>query len=174
MSNKKLDLYCSNAKATIQVYEQFSKACLPTCNEVCLYNQDRYVYSPIWDCGYYNVLNMHDEAKGIQHNSICLILPETGLHPKQQAEFMHNVMHNSQEVYVLTHSEHIFHEIRLAVGREYEPEDITIHFYKENEIVYPKINYQGRIDIWSEGFFDQSGIQLEDLLNILHPLHPND
>ena len=169
MNNKKLELHCSSAKLALEAYKTFFFS-----KNMEFQTANRYAPFNIKCKSYIELMQYVEAFKTVKHKQAYLILPETGLHPKQQAQFMHDVMHNSQEVYVFTHSEHIFHEIRLAVGEEYEPEDITIHFYKKNEIVYPKINYQGRIDIWSEGFFDQSEIQLEDLLNTLHPLHLND
>ncbi|MHC5831824.1 MAG: DUF3696 domain-containing protein, partial [Nostoc sp.] len=63
--------------------------------------------------------------------------------------------------------------IRLAVhGRILESEDVQLHYFQRQEnqgqasikVVSPRINKDGRIDRWPNGFFDEWDKSLEVLL----------
>ncbi|MDI9634362.1 DUF3696 domain-containing protein [Oscillatoria laete-virens NRMC-F 0139] len=68
------------------------------------------------------------------------------------------------QVVVETHSDQILNGIRLAVhGEKIEPEDVQLHYFQRQEnqgqtfikVVSPRIDKNGRIDRWSDGFFDE-------------------
>ncbi len=65
---------------------------------------------------------------------------------------------------VETHSDQILNGIRLAVhGRKIEPEDVQLHYFQRHQnqgqafikVVSPRIDKDGRIDRWPDGFFDE-------------------
>jgi predicted ATPase len=77
------------------------------------------------------------------------------------------------QVIVETHSDHVLNGIRLAVhGGQLPPESVALHFFDRNpqrdqtysEVISPRINRDGRIDQWPEGFFDEWDKSLEALL----------
>lgn len=100
--------------------------------------------------------------------------PEAHLHPKGQAmlgTFLAHTAENGVQVIIETHSDHILNGIRLAVKRgEISPENTAIHFFHydaENmcaTLDSPKIDMNGRIDLWPEGFFDEWEKSLLELL----------
>lgn len=65
-------------------------------------------------------------------------------------------------VVVTTHSEHIFLAVRLAVKNKLIPVSRTLvhYFYKDDDgkikFVSPTIMKDGCVDIWPDGFFDQT------------------
>jgi predicted ATPase len=65
---------------------------------------------------------------------------------------------------VETHSDQILNGIRLAVhGGKIESEDVQLHYFQRQEnqgqdfikVVSPRIDKDGRIDRWTDGFFDE-------------------
>jgi predicted ATPase len=100
--------------------------------------------------------------------------PEVHLHPKAQqdiGELLALVASCGVQVIVETHSDHVLNGIRLAVkGRgAVEPSDVEIHFFSRDvdgasRRLSPKIDADGRLDAWPEGFFDQFDQALAALL----------
>jgi len=100
--------------------------------------------------------------------------PEVHLHPKAQqdiGELLALVASCGVQVIVETHSDHVLNGIRLAVkGRaSIEPSQIEIHFFLRDSDgasrrLSPKIDEDGRLDAWPEGFFDQFDQALAALL----------
>lgn len=89
--------------------------------------------------------------------------PETRLHSKAQVklgELFSLAASAGIQVVLETHSDHLLNGIRLAVhGGRLAPEDVQLNFLSLNrrrltEVVSPRIDRNGRIDQWPEGFFD--------------------
>jgi predicted ATPase len=93
--------------------------------------------------------------------------PETGLHNQAQTKLGKLLVlaaNCSVQVVVETHSEQILNGIRLAVhGGKIESKDVQLHYFQRQEnqgqafikVVSPRINKDGRIDRWPDGFFDE-------------------
>ena len=100
--------------------------------------------------------------------------PEAHLHPSAQSrlgEFLARTAANHVQVIIETHSDHLLNGLRLAVKRRViNSEDVVIQFFSrsDNEAIHkvagPKIDQDGRLDTWPEGFFDQAN---KDLLNLI-------
>lgn len=103
-------------------------------------------------------------------NPRALILiehPETGLHAQAQTKLgklLALAANCGVQVVVETHSDQILNGIRLAVhGRKIKSEDVQLHYFQRQEnqgqafikVVSPRINKDGRIDQWPDGFFDE-------------------
>jgi predicted ATPase len=100
--------------------------------------------------------------------------PEAHLHPQGQArmgELMARAASIGMQIVVETHSDHILNGIRLAVHRgRLKPQDIDLHFFLPDQnstdslLVSPKIDRNGRLDHWPNGFFDEWDKSLDELL----------
>jgi len=100
--------------------------------------------------------------------------PEAHLHPKGQA-MMGNLLVRAAscgiQLVVETHSDHVLNAIRVAVhDGELDPDNVQLHFFKRQEqdgqiaVVSPRIDRDGRLDQWPDGFFDEWDNSLEALL----------
>lgn len=102
--------------------------------------------------------------------------PEAHLHPRGQAQIgdlLARAASCGVQVLLETHSDHVLNGIRLAVhaGR-LSPNDIRLHFFgreehadqARSEVVSPRIDRNGRLDQWPDGFFDEWDKSLEALL----------
>ncbi len=101
--------------------------------------------------------------------------PEAHLHPKGQVrigELMAIAASSGIQVVVESHSDHILNGIRLAVyNKKIASDKVMFHYFERKEIdqgktsvVTPKIDQNGRIDRWPDGFFDVWDKCLETLL----------
>lgn len=102
--------------------------------------------------------------------------PEAHLHPRGQALVGELLAHAAQagvQVVIETHSDHVLNGIRLAVhGGKISHENVQLHFFERveqddqsyHQVVSPRIDRNGRIDQWPEGFFDEWDKSLEALL----------
>ena len=101
--------------------------------------------------------------------------PEAHIHPAGQrklGELIALAGAGGVQVIVETHSDHILNGIRLSVkNRKINPEQVELmYFYKnesndyKHEVVYPKIDLNGRLDQWPSGFFDEWDNALLELL----------
>lgn len=100
--------------------------------------------------------------------------PEVHLHPKAQqdiGELLALVASCGVQVIVETHSDHVLNGVRLAVKGHgaVAPSEVEIHFFSRDSDgasrrVSPKIDADGRLDAWPEGFFDQFDQALAALL----------
>lgn len=102
--------------------------------------------------------------------------PEAHLHPKGQGkmgELLALAASCGVQVVIETHSDHVLNGIRLAVhGGKLDPKNVQLHFFQRQEkegqavteVVSPRIDRNGRIDQWPEGFFDEWDKSLEALL----------
>ncbi len=102
--------------------------------------------------------------------------PEAHLHPGGQAKIgklLAIAAANGIQIIVETHSDHILNGIRVAVKKKLiKPEQTNLLFFHgeviedqfKHYILNPKIDRNGRIDQWPEGFFDEWDRQLSELL----------
>ena len=102
--------------------------------------------------------------------------PEAHLHPKgqsQMGQLLALAASCGVQVVIETHSDHVLNGIRLAVhGGKLDPKDVQLHFFQRlekqgqavSEVVSPRIDRNGRIDKWPDGFFDEWDKNLEALL----------
>lgn len=102
--------------------------------------------------------------------------PEAHLHPKGQAkmgELFALAASCGIQVVIETHSDHVLNGIRLAIhGGKISPNDVQLHYFlnqeKEGqavtEVISPRIDRNGRIDKWPDGFFDEWEKSLDVLL----------
>jgi len=107
---------------------------------------------------------------------ILLENPEAHLHPQGQVkmgELLALAASCGVQVVIETHSDHVLNGIRLAVhGGKLAPEDVQLHYFQRQEklgqavteVVSPRIDRNGRIDQWPDGFFDEWDKSLETLL----------
>jgi len=107
---------------------------------------------------------------------IILENPEAHLHPRGQAEIgklLAIAAANGIQIIVETHSDHILNGVRVAVKKQLiAPEQTTLLFFHgeviddqfKHYILNPKIDKNGRIDQWPDGFFDEWDRQLNELL----------
>ncbi len=102
--------------------------------------------------------------------------PEAHLHPRGQAkmgELLALAASCGVQIVIETHSDHVLNGIRLAVhGGKIKPEDVQLHYFQRQEkqgqaltkVVSPRIDRNGRIDRWPDGFFDEWEKSLDILL----------
>lgn len=102
--------------------------------------------------------------------------PEAHLHPKGQVkmgQLLALAASGGVQVVIETHSDHVLNGIRLAVhGGKLDPKDVQLHYFQRQnkegqavtDVISPKIDRNGRIDSWPEGFFDEWDNSLEILL----------
>ena len=101
--------------------------------------------------------------------------PESHLHPRGQsklAELMTLVAQSGVQIFVETHSDHIFNGIRKALlQKKIDEKNVTVHFLElndENVTVNTEIQFSdsGRILNYREGLFDQFDNDLDELLGL--------
>ena len=77
------------------------------------------------------------------------------------------------QVIAETHSDHVVNGIRLAVKeRKISADQVQFHYFTRRDegerlvhkIESPRIDADGRLDRWPDGFFDQWDLALERLL----------
>jgi predicted ATPase len=100
--------------------------------------------------------------------------PEAHLHPKAQSrltEFLAKVAATGVQVFVESHSDHILNALRVCVKQEKIPaNDVNVLFFstdkitQEPKVSFPKIDADGRIDVWEDDFFDEIDKSLMNLL----------
>ena len=101
--------------------------------------------------------------------------PEAHIHPSGQkwiGNLIASAASGGVQVIVETHSDHVINGIRLAVKHgKINHEDAGIFFfYKDEEDGYrhkvssPRIDENGKIDIWPSGFLDEWDAELLELL----------
>ena len=102
--------------------------------------------------------------------------PEAHLHPKGQAkmgELLALAASCGIQVIVETHSDHVLNGIRLTVhSGKIQPDEVQLYYFQRAsklgqfmvETTALKIDRNGRIDKWPDGFFDEWDKSLESLL----------
>ncbi len=90
--------------------------------------------------------------------------PEAHLHPRAQSKLTHflaRVASCGVQVFIESHSEHIFNALRVCVKNNdfsLTNKDISVLYFMESEdqpVVQVPINADGSVDDWPEDFFDQ-------------------
>jgi predicted ATPase len=105
---------------------------------------------------------------------LCIENPEAHLHPRAQSamgRFLALVAKSGVQVIVETHSDHLLNGIRIATKQSMiDPSNVALHFFHRKEgaqstsFVTPQLDYNGRLDGWPEGFFDEWENGLTELL----------
>lgn len=104
--------------------------------------------------------------------------PEAHLHPQGQTQMGRLLAIAAScgiQIVIETHSDHVLNGILLAVhSGKVDPEDVQLHFLErklcdrtrqlQTEVLSPRVDRNGRIDIWPNGFFDEWDKSLEALL----------
>ncbi|HEY9834999.1 MAG TPA: DUF3696 domain-containing protein [Stenomitos sp.] len=102
--------------------------------------------------------------------------PEAHLHPKGQSkmgELLALAASCGVQVVIETHSDHVLNGIRRVVhGGDIDPKDVQLHYFEREEkegqavteVVSPRIDRNGRIDQWPDGFFNEWEKSLKALL----------
>ena len=102
--------------------------------------------------------------------------PESHLHPAGQAvmgRLCALAANNGVQLIVESHSDHFLNGVRVAVKEKVIPNNqVALFFLQRNaeaklhasDVINPKIDEEGRIDQWPEGFFDEWDNQLDRLL----------
>ena len=107
--------------------------------------------------------------------SLCLIEnPEAHLHPRGQTKLAELAVRASLagvQVIVETHSDHFMDGVRIAVREGLvRPEDVAFHYFSregaEAVVSSPRVDADGRLSTWPEGFFDQHE---DNLIKLLGP-----
>ena len=105
--------------------------------------------------------------------ALCLIEnPEAHLHPRGQtklAELAVRATLAGVQMIVETHSDHFMDGVRIAVREGLIPPDhAAFHYFERKDgatvVSSPKIDGNGRLSLWPEGFFDQHEKNLAKLL----------
>ncbi|MEZ5831094.1 MAG: DUF3696 domain-containing protein [Dongiaceae bacterium] len=98
--------------------------------------------------------------------------PEAHLHPHGQSIIGKQMAHFASagiQVVVETHSDHVLNGVRLAVrDGKLAASDVAIHFFSADKtegsgIFSPRLNSDGALSEWPNGFFDQSELDLARL-----------
>jgi predicted ATPase len=102
--------------------------------------------------------------------------PEAHLHPRGQSrigELLALAASYGVQIIIETHSDRVLNGIRVAVhGGKIKPDDVQLHYFQRTanterastEVISPKIDRNGRIDRWPDGFFDEWERNLDILL----------
>ncbi len=100
--------------------------------------------------------------------------PEAHLHPRAQSrmgEILARIATTGVQILIESHSDHVLNGIRLAVKkRVLSHSDVAVHFFSGVDskaghgVISPAIDAEGAFDIWPEGFFDQSELDLATLI----------
>lgn len=109
-----------------------------------------------------------------QRGALLLIEnPEAHLHPKGQAQMgrlLGLAAEGGVQVILETHSDHVLNGLRLSVHEGLvQPETVGLFYFsragnKRARVQTPRIDRNGRIDQWPDGFFDEWDKSLEALL----------
>ena len=103
---------------------------------------------------------------------ILLENPEAHVHPRGQSAMarLASAAARDSQVVVETHSDHVLNGVRLQVKRGVlASSDVQIHYFHRpeggtSEMASPKIDSNGMLSYWPEGFFDEWDESLEELL----------
>ncbi|UQI47405.1 DUF3696 domain-containing protein [Streptomyces sp. HU2014] len=103
---------------------------------------------------------------------VLLENPEAHLHPRGQtrmALLAAAAAAQGAQLVVETHSDHVLNGVRLAVKRGVlVPDQAVLHYFRGDgvgvDVTSPRIDRDGLLDQWPEGFFDELENTLDELL----------
>lgn len=124
--------------------------------------------------GYSYILSIVVSALIAKEGNIIIIEnPEAHLHPKAQlnmAFLLAKLVDNGVQVFIETHSEHIVNGFRIAALKEeysLTNRDLNILFFDYDfSINQLKVESNGKIKNWPNGFFDQYQYELAEILTL--------
>ena len=98
-----------------------------------------------------------------ENRTVIIDSPEAHLHPRGQARmgaFLAQMAAAGVQILLETHSDHVMDGVRIAVREGIlRPEDTCFHYFTRSDgvtrITTPRIDADGRLSEWPEGFFDQ-------------------
>ena len=98
--------------------------------------------------------------------------PEVHLHPQAQQRIgtlLGRVASSGVQIIVETHSDHVLNGVRIAAKTNViASSNVAVHFFSPDNGAFtpksPKLDADGRLDSWPEGFFDQFDLALSQLL----------
>lgn len=103
--------------------------------------------------------------------------PEAHLHPRGQSKIavlLAMAARSGVQVIIETHSDHILNGVRESIHNDtYDHNDVLIHYLSRDttnsdfltNLETLKIDKNGRLDHWPDGFFDQWDLSLQKLLS---------
>lgn len=103
---------------------------------------------------------------------VLLENPEAHLHPRGQtrmAALVAAAAAQGAQLVVETHSDHVLNGVRLAVKRRVlAPDGAVLHYFRggttSSQVASPRVDRDGMLDQWPEGFFDELENTLDELL----------
>lgn len=103
---------------------------------------------------------------------VLLENPEAHLHPQGQtrmAALAAAAAAQGAQLIVETHSDHVINGVRLAVKQKrLTPDQVVLHYFRGDGtgvgFVTPRVDEDGLLDQWPEGFFDELENTLDQLL----------
>jgi predicted ATPase len=138
-------------------------------------NESEYRFKPAnVGFGFHSILPIIVSGLIAKEGEILIVEnPEIHLHPRAQSEltkFLAKVSSCGVQVLVESHSDHILNGLQVGVVDKIigENEISVLYFQSDNEkpVVQIPIQKDGRIEVWPEGFFDQSNKDLEKIFGM--------
>ncbi len=110
-------------------------------------------------------------------HTIIIENPEAHLHTRAQArltEFLSKIADCGVQIFIESHSEHILNALQLIVKQDninIKNTDVSVLYFQDTAEGEPScvpipITEQGHIELWPDGFFDQSEKSLKELYGI--------
>ncbi|WP_166424591.1 DUF3696 domain-containing protein [Paraglaciecola sp. 20A4] len=106
-----------------------------------------------------------EELKTTNGAVVIIENPEAHLHPQGQTAMGRLIALAAGcgvQMVVETHSDHLMDGIRIAVKEmKIDAEDVAFHYLTKNskgisEVATPKLDQNGKLEFWPDGFFDQT------------------
>lgn len=112
-----------------------------------------------------------------QNQVVIIDSPEAHLHPygqSQMGRLLAKMAASGVQILVETHSDHVLNGVRLAVrSGAISRDQVIIHFFErprgsvhQASVVSPRIDSNGALSEWPEGFFDQTEHDLTELAGL--------
>lgn len=156
---KKLELITCSATTVHKTYQKVLE--YPKLDfEIC--------YDPLADCkSPTDTIVKTLMLKARSHANMCLVLPETGLHPSEQFNVITHFIDRAEHLRIFTTSEHCFTAIRCCVADLIlKPENVQTHFYNNDGLTEIPMQPGGTYSTWPKGFFDQTERETMLLLDL--------